>query len=92
MPRDFIPCVYDERDLYDTRRGVVVRRCAVGGIVPVSYLHTHESAWLMGGDNHLYFIDAELGDDFTLVQHFDVQARLRAPLFTHFYAAMAALE
>ena len=46
----------------------------------------------MCGDNHLYFIDAELGDDFQAVQHFDIEARLRAPLFAHFYAAMAALE
>lgn len=82
MPRDFVPCVYHERDLYHIEREVVQRRLEVIDVVAASLLHTHEPVWLMTEDSRMFFIDPPEGDE----------AAARGRLFDTFYAAMAALE
>jgi hypothetical protein len=81
MPRDFVPCVYHERDLYNMRLDEFQRRCEVTELFTLSLLHTHEQVDIVSGDSHAFFIDPQPGDD---------EARTR--LFDTFYAAMADLE
>jgi hypothetical protein len=82
MPRDFVPCVYHERDLYHIAREVVQRRLEVIDVVSASLVHTHETVWLMTEDSRVFFTDPPAGDE----------AAARTRLFDTFYAACAALE
>lgn len=81
MPRNFVPCLYHERELYNWQDDSMQVRCEVTELCELSLLHTHEPVWIMGTDSHAYFIDPQPGDE-------DARARL----FDTFYAAMAALE
>ena len=78
MPRDFVPCVYHERDLYHIQREVVQRRLEVIDVVAASLVHTHAPVWLTTEDSRVFFIDPPAGDE----------AAARVRLFDTFYAAL----
>jgi hypothetical protein len=81
MARDFVPCLYTERELPNAEDYGWTKRCEVIECFVGARIATHESLWIMTTDSHAYFMDT--GEDDT---------RVRDHLFAVFYAAMAALE
>lgn len=86
MPRDFVPCVYHEREVEHPQTWATSVVCDVIELHQFCVLKTQAEDVLIGPDAH----QITLRDEEVAFQ--DVPERLRAPLFVHFYAAMAALE
>ena len=86
MPRDFVPCVYYERELEHPLSGARVICCDVIEMHQYCGYYVREEFARIGPDSHQFTMrDEDCAWE-------EVPARLRAPLFADFYAAMAALE
>jgi hypothetical protein len=81
MPRDFVPCLYTDRQLPNAEDYGWQRRLEVIELFALSDVVTEQPGVLMSLDSHAYFLDA-MDDD----------PRACAHLFGIFDAAMAALE
>ena len=81
MPRDFVPCLYTERELPNVEDYGRKKRCEVIELFALSDVVTEQSGILMTLDSHAYFLDTDTDDE-----------RAREHLFGIFYAAMADLE
>ena len=81
MPRDFVPCVYTDRQLYNHVTDTDHRRVQVIECFEGTQWSTGDRLVLLGLDSHAYFLDTDPDDDRACEHLFDI-----------FYAAMAALE
>jgi hypothetical protein len=81
MPRDFVPCLYTDRQLPNVEEYGWQRRLEVIELFALSDVVTEQPGIIMSLDSHAYFLDA-----------LDEDPRALSHLFTTFYAAMAALE
>ena len=81
MPRDFVPCLYLEREMSHVEDYGSVKRCEVVELFALMDVVTEQSGIIMTTDSHAHFIDTDVDD-----------MRAREHLFGIFYAAMAALE
>ena len=96
MPRDFVPCLYHERELYTQGSHQLHRRYEVTEGFVMADRVTQEPSVILSRDSHAYHV----GVTFTTCEYaalppaahalFDRNERAR--LFDAFYAAMAALE
>ena len=95
MPRDFVPCVYREQVLEGRLIGQGAFSCDVIELFAFSRLESQEPDIMMSLNSH-QFTQREpctvAPDGVPALWLFDREARLRTPLFAHFYAAMADLE
>jgi hypothetical protein len=95
MPRDFVPCLYREQVLHGRLSGQGAFSCDVIELFEIGRLENREIDTIMSPNSHQVTMRqacAIAPDGVPEFQHFDVQARLRAPLFGQFYAAMADLD
>jgi hypothetical protein len=95
MPRDFVPCLYREQVLEGRLIGQGAFSCDVIELFEFSRLDTQETDTRMSRDSHQVTMRQACviaPDGVPELPHFDVQARLRAPLFGQFYTAMADLD
>jgi hypothetical protein len=93
--REFIPCLYREQVLEGRQRGQDVLSCDVIELFAFSRIADHAVDTRMSPNSHQVTMRQACviaPDGVPEFPHFDVQARLRAPLFGQFYAAMADLE
>ena len=81
MPRDFVPCLYTERELEDVVSQTCSKRCEVVEAFAFTDTRARRADCLLSLESHAYCLDTTPGDD-----------RAREDLFAYFYAAMAALE
>lgn len=81
MPRDFVPCLYTDRQLPNAEDYGWQRRLEVIELFALSDVVTEKSGIIMSLDSHAYFLDTT-DDDERAIEH----------LFAIFDAAMAALE
>jgi hypothetical protein len=81
MPRDFVPCLYTERELPNAEDYGWTKRCEVIELFALSDVVTEKPGIIMSLDSHAYFLDTHTDDN-----------RAREALFGIFDAAMAALE
>ena len=96
MPRDFVPCLYREQVLEGRMIGQGAFSCDVIELFAFSRLDTQEPDTRMGVASHQFTQRRDpclvAPDGVPDLLDYDIAARLRAPLFVHFYAAMADLE
>lgn len=96
MPRDFVPCLYREQVLEGRLIGQGALSCDVIELFACSRLESQEPDTRIGVGSHQVTQRLDpcmvAPDGVPDLRHFDVDARLRAPLFAHFYAAMADLK
>ena len=95
MPREFVPCLYREQVLEGRLIAQGAFSCDVIELFAFSRIATQETETRMSLNSHQLTLRQECRiapDGVPDLLHFDIEARLRAPLFAHFYAAMADLE
>jgi hypothetical protein len=95
MPRDFVPCEYRECFLASRLIDRGAFSCDVIELFALQQVKSRGSDPVMSLDSHQFTSRepcAVAPDGVPDVLHFDIQNRLRGPLFAYFYATMADLE